>query len=230
MKNHTWGTDRALQHRLRYLYLYMMSTSLATLDTLTYRCKHMQPVPLAAISSFPPPPTLLQQDAQGQRVRTGNHKKHYASVQPVSCSRPPFSPLLHFLPFCLPLVFLSFSFFSLLTFHLPLSVRPPPPAPSLLSYRRHRSPDVWFWAQMVLACLWRWIKPPVSPLPSMCKWSGQRTSNKGKGGRNVRKKKPRTVKQHPTLMFQGIPGRLNSKLVKNCQPAFFCYFVCTVVL
>lgn len=118
-------------------------------------------------------------------------------------------------PSCTSYLSVSHSFFPLifllLSFNFPTpSLHPSSPAcPVSLTYRRCRSPDVWFWAQMVLACLWRWIKPPVSPLLSMCKWSGQRTSNKGKGGRNVREKN-RTVKQHPTLMFHGIPGRLNS--------------------
>lgn len=144
--------------------------------------------------------------------------------------QPPFPyPILYLLPFCLPLFFFLFSL-SLLTFHHPLSTRRPPrpPALFLISYRRRRRPCVWFRAQMALACLWQWIKPPVSPFASMCKWSGQRTSNRRKGGRNARKerkkthtqKNPSAVKQHSTLMFHGIPGRVNSNACKNRQPAF----------
>lgn len=138
------------------------------------------------------------------------------------------------LPHLVPPTFLSpplfFSFLPLaLNFPSP-SFHPssPPPALFLISYRRRRRPCVWFRAQMALACLWQWIKPPVSPFASMCKWSGQRTSNRRKGGRNARKerkkthtqKNPSAVKQHSTLMFHGIPGRVNSNACKNRQPAF----------
>lgn len=100
------------------------------------------------------------------------------------------------------------SFFS----HFPLSLSPAlnfpspslhPSSPACLPACLPRSSShigdaeglyVWFWAQMALACLWRWIKPPVSPFASMCKWSGQRTSNRGKGGRNARREKK---KQNP---------------------------------
>lgn len=53
----------------------------------------------------------------------------------------------------------------------------------------------------------------------MCKWSGQRTSNRGKGGRNVRKEKKKTlcsaVKQHPMLAFHSILGRVDSNAYKQ---------------
>ncbi len=193
-----------------------------------HRSTYMQPVPIAAISSFPPP---LHPFNRMYRVRGSGLETTKDSMRQCSLVLVPKSPLS---PSCTsylsvsPSFFSLFPSFSLLTFLLLLSIHPPPPAPLLLSYRRRRRPYVWFWAQMALACLWRRIKPPVSPFASMCKWSGQRTSNRGKGGRNAMEKKKRnsrTVKQHPTLMFHGIPRRVNSNACKNCQPAFLLLLV-----
>lgn len=58
-----------------------------------------------------------------------------------------------------------------------------------------------------------------------------RTKNaKQRGGRNARegeekeeKKRNRTVKQHPMLMFHGIPGRVNA--CEKCQAVFLLLFV-----
>lgn len=127
------------------------------------------------------------------RVRGSGLETTKDSVRQCSLVLVPNPPLA---PCCTSYLSVSPSFFS----HFPLFLSPltfrlsihPPPTLSLLSYRRCRRPGVWFWAQMALACLWQWIKPPVSPFPSMCKWSGQRTSNRGKGGRNVRRERKKT--------------------------------------
>lgn len=90
-------------------------------------------------------------------------------------SSPPCCPSFIFSPLHSPLNFPSPTF-------------PPLPLVSSRVYRGGARRSFWFWAQMALACLWQRIKPPVSPFASMCKRSGQRTSNrrrKKKGGRNV---------------------------------------------
>ena len=38
-----------------------------------------------------------------------------------------------------------------------------------------------------------------------------------------KKRKARTVKQHPTPMFHGIPGRVNSHACKSSKPAFLLF-------
>lgn len=136
----------------------------------------------------------------------------------------------------------SFIFSRPSTFHHPLFRPCPCPSSRLVYIGEARSLLFWFRAQMALACLWQRIKPPVSPFASMCKRSGQRTSNRRRkkkgGGRNARegegereeegvrekgKKKKNlrlSVKQHSALMFHGIPGRVNSNSCKNSQPAF----------
>lgn len=46
----------------------------------------------------------------------------------------------------------------------------------------------------------------------------ERGGGEGEGGK--KKKTSGSVKQHSALMFQGIPGRVNSNSCKNSQPAF----------
>lgn len=54
-----------------------------------------------------------------------------------------------------------------------------------------------------------------------------RTKNvkEGERGKECEEKNPSAVKQHPTLMFHGIPGRVNSNACKNSKPAFLLLFV-----
>lgn len=134
----------------------------------THSCTHNHPVPIAAISPFfPPPPPLsfLHPFNRMYRVRGSGLETTKDTIRQCSLvlvPNPPSYPLVPPTFFSLPLFFLKRSSFSLLTFHLLLSIRPPPPAPFLLSYRRR---TIWFWAQMALACLWRWIKPASVSFP-----------------------------------------------------------------
>lgn len=141
----------------------MPSPLLAGLDI--HRCTHMQPVPIDAISPFPPPLNRMY------RVRVSGLETTKDSMRQCSLvlvPNPPIAPLVPPTFSLSPSFFLSISSFSLLTFHCRLSILLPPlppPASFLFSYRRRRRPYVWFWAQMALACLWRWIKPASVSFP-----------------------------------------------------------------
>lgn len=58
-------------------------------------------------------------------------------------------------------------------------------------------PDVWFWAQMALACLWLRIKPPASPFPlSPCASGQDKERQTGEGGKEC-EEKPRDCETTP---------------------------------
>lgn len=182
-----------LQNILRYSYLARCMPS-----ALDFGQMHMHAASAYSCHLvFPSTPSAFDRmyRVRGSGLETTKDSLHQCSL--VLVPNPPLAPPA-------PPTFLSPPLFSPISLSLspnfpsPLSIRPPPPAPFLLSYRRRRRPCVWFWAQMALACLWRWIKPPVSPFASMCKWSGQRTSNKGKGGRNARGEKKNTLQDCET--------------------------------
>lgn len=128
-----------------------------------------------ASSSFPP--SAGRMESKGQKWKP--QKTVYVSGDGEPTSLPlPCCPSFIFSPFHSPLNFPSPTF-------------PPLPLVSSRVYRGGALRSFWFRAQMALACLWQRIKPPVSPFASMCKRSGQRTSNrrrKKKGGRNVRER------------------------------------------
>lgn len=129
---------------------------------------------------------LLQQDVWGQRVRTRKPQKPVCTNIPLFLFQTP--------PFLFPPIFLfpsqNFPSSPLLACSIPLLVQ-----------ETHKALHFGFGP--------RWLKcasgSGLAPPPSICKWSGQRTSNRrGKAGRNAGEgeRKPWTEKQHSTLMFK----------------------------
>lgn len=93
--------------------------------------------------------------------------------------------------FYLPPLFLPpfFPFFISPPLNFPSPAFHPSPLPPLPPSSHIRDAERLVRAQMALACLWQWIRPPVSPFASMCKRSGQRTSNRGKRGKECEERK-----------------------------------------
>jgi len=76
---------------------------------------------------------------RGSGLETTKDSMHQCSL--VLVPNPPFA-------FLVTPAFLSPPLFPLISLFLFPNFPSPPPALLLLSYRRHRRPDVWFWAQM----------------------------------------------------------------------------------
>lgn len=121
-----------------------------------------------ASSSFPSAGPLESKGSEMETTKDSLRQRRRSTT-----SLPlPAAPLLFSLPSTRPS-----------TFHHPLFR---PCLWSRLVYIGEARRSFWFRAQMALACLWQRIRPPVSPFASMCKRSGQRTSNrrrKKKGGK-----------------------------------------------
>lgn len=125
--------------------------------------------------------------------------------------------------FCLPLFFLSFSSSSLLTFQLPRLPRPSSHIGDTEGLTFGFGPR---WLKCACGCglgCQCLLSPPCA--------SGQdkerQTGGEEEGMQGGKKREPRTVKQHPTLMFHGIPERVNSHACETCQLVirFFFSFV-----
>lgn len=180
----------------------MLSASLLWTHTDAHTCSQCLQLP-SRLSLRPLHPFNRMYRVRGSGLETTKDSMRQCSL--VLVPNLPLSPSCTSYLSVSPFFFLSFSSLSLspaLNFPSP-SLHPSSPAclPACLPRSSSHIGDaeglyVWFWAQMALACLWRWIKPPVSPFASMCKWSGQRTSNRGKGGRNARRKKKKRTLQN----------------------------------